>query len=217
MQDAHEDQGMDLLWLHQQLVQGEDSTEALARLLLPRLRHQMAAAFPTVDPAWVSDAVTDTLLEFFARPDKYDPRRGKPLIAFLAQAAAWKLRDLARSHRRQERYQEQTAELCQEAGPGPDSPPTPPADNAAEPAEPPPEITAWLVGQMEDLKDRKLIRLMLLGVRKTAAYAKVMGCSGTTVEIQRREVKRAKERLSYKLRCLADRWVTEHPQALRLN
>ena len=59
-----------------------------------------------------------------------------------------------------------------------------------------------------DTTDRQLFLLMLNGVRETAPYAEIMQLELLPVSKQRREVKRAKDRLTKKLTRFANRQKT---------
>jgi hypothetical protein len=52
---------------------------------------------------------------------------------------------------------------------------------------------------METEVDRRVLRLMVDGERRTAVFAAVLGLDGQPAEAQRREVKRAKDRIKKRL------------------
>jgi hypothetical protein len=57
-----------------------------------------------------------------------------------------------------------------------------------------------MMGLLQDAKDRQILALRLQGERRTAAFAEILGVSHLSIEVQRREVKRAKDRIDKILR-----------------
>jgi hypothetical protein len=53
---------------------------------------------------------------------------------------------------------------------------------------------------LQDPKDRQILALRLQGERRTEAFAAILGISHLSVEVQRRGVKRAKDRIDKILR-----------------
>jgi hypothetical protein len=57
-----------------------------------------------------------------------------------------------------------------------------------------------LMNLLQDPKDRQILALRLEGERRTAVFAEILGVSHLPMEVQRREVKRAKDRIDKILR-----------------
>jgi hypothetical protein len=53
---------------------------------------------------------------------------------------------------------------------------------------------------LQDSKDRQILSLRLQGERRTEVFAAVLGISNLPIEVQRREVKRTKDRIDKILR-----------------
>ncbi|MGI8551651.1 MAG: hypothetical protein ACR2PL_12830, partial [Dehalococcoidia bacterium] len=61
------------------------------------------------------------------------------------------------------------------------------------------QAIALILEQFPDVRDRRLLELILAGERRTAAYAPLLGIAAEPVEEQKRLVKRAKDRLGKRL------------------
>jgi hypothetical protein len=57
-----------------------------------------------------------------------------------------------------------------------------------------------MMSLLQDPKDRQILVLRLQGERRTGAFAEILGISHLPIETQRREVKRAKDRIDKTLR-----------------
>jgi RNA polymerase sigma-70 factor (ECF subfamily) len=57
-----------------------------------------------------------------------------------------------------------------------------------------------LMSLLQDPKDRQILALRLRGERSTEAFAEILGISHLPTDAQRREVKRAKDRIDKVLR-----------------
>src|SRR5205823_55085 len=93
----------ELFRLHRKILAGSAlAAERIAELLLPILNERTARRFPGLDEHLVSDAVTDALLNYLSRPQRFDPGRNVFLRSFIARKAEWRIQDglLAESRRR---------------------------------------------------------------------------------------------------------------------
>jgi hypothetical protein len=133
------------------------------------------------------------LLEYCTGPKKFDPSRGVPLDRFLA-LAAW--RNVANSVRGEKRRKlrelkaltavpdEELVELDVTAG------------NMLQDQEKDRQHqAAQLLRMVGNPVDKKILKLRLAGERRTEEFARIMNISYLPKESQRREVKRAKDRI----------------------
>jgi RNA polymerase sigma-70 factor (ECF subfamily) len=183
-----------LLRLHTRLLDGDRiASEEVVRLLLISLSNELARKFPNTDKHLVFDGVTDALLEYCTGPKKFDPSRGVPLDRFLA-LAAW--RNVANSVRGEKRRKlrelkaltavpdEELVELDVTAG------------NMLQDQEKDRQHqAAQLLRMVGNPVDKKILKLRLAGERRTEEFARIMNISYLPKNSQRREVKRAKDRI----------------------
>lgn len=176
--------------LHGRLLSGDrTASEELAALLLPALLRELAAKFPFTDRAIVSDGVTDAVLEYCLKPDGFDTGRGVPLDRFLYQAGWRNVANLVRGEARRKAREEKAAaerpvEHDRSAG-----------NNEQESAIQQGRQEAELMKRLQNPRDRQILKLRLRGERKTEAFAKLLGITHLPLHAQRREVKRAKDRI----------------------
>ncbi len=187
-----------VLALHRRLLDGDRvASEELAELLLERLVCEVGRRFPRVDTHLVSDGVTDALLDYCARPSSFDTSRGIPLDRFLVQTARRNVLNLLRGGQRlkarEEKWGESSDEKVVELCP----PPGNPMQDEAQLHE---QRLAELTQALEDPVDKRVFELRMKGERRTTEFAKVLGLTHLTVAEQRREVKRAKDRIEKALR-----------------
>ena len=179
----------ELLRLHRRLVNGErTASEEIATALLNPLTGELCREFPALDLGLVCDGVTDALLDYCAHPSAFDPVRGVPLDRYLHGNAWRNVCNLLRRETRRRSREEKAAELY-----------------------PVVELSAsvgnllqddeqlrrrqQLLALFEDPRDRRVVELRLQGERRTSEFAKALGISDLPIETQRREVKRAKDRI----------------------
>lgn len=196
---AQGDDPLQFLELHQRLLNGDrTASEEVASKLLSPLAKEIGRKFPRTDEQIVWDGVTDAILDYCARPDQFDAARGVPLDRFLS-IAAWRnvanlLRGEVRRKVRERKVGQPEGESTVELGVA--------AGNLLQ------EGTerrrrrgyAELMRELRDQKDRKILKLRMQGERRTEAFAKILGISHLSVDAQRREVKRTKDRIDKTLR-----------------
>jgi hypothetical protein len=187
-----------LLALHRRLCDGDRTApDELAELLLEPLVAAISRRFPRTDEQVIWDGVVEAFLEYCARPSQFDARHKVPLERFLQMAATRNLQNLLRGEARRRARQERVAE----------------ADGAAVELDPvvgnllQREEHQRLQRQEEDMMrllqdptDRQILALRLRGERRTAAFAAILNISHLPLEMQRREVKRAKDRIDKVIR-----------------
>ena len=188
---------------HQQILQ-QDSPTAFAQLseiALPHLIEFLQQEFRQVEAHLQETAAIDCLLTYHAAPAKYDPEK-LTLFAYLRMAARHDLLNAIDQSNRQKRP------LLDIDEPGIQAQLVTAPDSHSDPF----HLDAWLennddskqalLRQFEaelDTTDRQLFLLMLNGVRETEPYAEIMQLASWPVAEQRREVKRAKDRLTKSL------------------
>jgi len=181
--------------LHQKLSAGDPTaSQELAQILLPLLIRQLSKIFPMVDKDIISDGVTDAFLEYCIKPESFDPGKNVPVDRFLLMAARRNVSNVLRSEKRrrdrEEKYaREEFVELADFAG-----------NTIGEGRNSDARKLSHLLGLLDDPKDKQILRLKLAGERHTEAFSKVLGISDLPVEVQRKEVKRAKDRIEKILR-----------------
>jgi DNA-directed RNA polymerase specialized sigma24 family protein len=188
-----------LLVLHRRLCDGDrTASDELAALLLDPLVERISRQFPRADEHWHFQAVADALLDYCARPHHFDERRGVPLAPFLLMTCRRNMLNLLRGEARRRTRKGQAAQLSATSSVELD----PVAGNLIQQEE-----SAQLHQQEEDYmnllqdpQDQQILALRLRGERSTVAFAAILGISHLPIEVQRREVKRAKDRIDKILR-----------------
>lgn len=183
-----------LLELHRRLCHGDrTASEELADLILEPLVERVSRRFPRIDDQIIWDAVIDAFfLEYCSRPPRFDAGRAVPLDAFLLMAAR---RNVANALRGEARRRAREAEAAQDDAPSAvELDPT--AGNILQQEETRQvQRQQDLMRLLQDPKDRRVLALRLQGERRTEAFAKILGISHLPTEVQRWEVKRAKDRI----------------------
>lgn len=195
---AHDDSDQ-LLMLHRRLLAGDRTvSEEVASLLLPPLVQEVAFKFPQTDEQIIWNGVSDAVFDYCARPHQFDESRSVPLDRFL-QKAAW--RNVANSLRGENRRKAREEKAGQEY--------------VASAVELDPVVgnllhqeenvrrqqqQARLMNTLQNPKDQQIMALRLQGERRAEVFAKILGISHRPMDVQRREVKRAKDRIDKILR-----------------
>jgi DNA-directed RNA polymerase specialized sigma24 family protein len=194
--------------LHQRILQDDPTAfSELCELALPHLASFLRLRFPQHESHLCETVVIDLLLDYQARPEQYDPCK-LSLFAYLRMAAR---RDMLNAIDKQSRHEkhltgiEKLAVELETWGRNLFQRQFDPGewlqqytDASFE------EILTDLQADL-DAADEQILLLMLDGVRDSNRYAEVMGISHLEISAQRRAVKRAKDRITQKLRRLGDR------------
>jgi RNA polymerase sigma factor (sigma-70 family) len=188
-----------LLVLHHRLCDGDrTASEELARLVLDALVEGIARQFLRSDEHMLYEAVTEAFLDYCARPCQFDEERGVALHLFLLMTSRRNMLNLLRGEARPKAREEEAGHLYVYATVELD----PVVGNLLQKEE-----NEQLHRQQEDMmsllqdpKDRQILVLRLQGERRTEAFAEILGISHLSIETQRREVKRAKDRIDKILR-----------------
>jgi DNA-directed RNA polymerase specialized sigma24 family protein len=163
-------------------------------LMLFDLTRRIARQFPRADAHGHAQAVHDALLDYGARPQAFDAGRGVPLLAFLLMTCRRNMLNLLRGDARRRRYEGQYAQMCADVAVALD----PAAGNLLQQEE-----DAQLhqqedacMNRLQDPQDQQILALRLQGERRTEAFAAILGITHLAMAEQRREVKRAKDRIA---------------------
>lgn len=182
--------------LHRLLIAGDETaTSRIAELFLPLLIAGLKREFATLsDRHLLETAVHDALLSYFAQPRQFDPDR-LSLAAYLRMSARG---DLINALKQYSIDAGRTAEIdvenqlrAPEQGIGGGMEPTLWAELPSSRS----EIAELVVHLIRDETDRKVVDLMMEGVRDTAAFAKVLGIDSASQQQQRKIVKQHKDRI----------------------
>jgi hypothetical protein len=188
-----------LLAFHQRLCDGDrTASDELAALLLESLVERISRQFPRADEHWHFQAVADALLDYCARPHQFDEGRRVPLLPFLLMTCRRNMLNLLRGEARRRTHEGQAAQMSATSIVELD----PVAGNLLQQEE-----SAQLhqreedcMNLLQDPQDQQILALRLQGERRTVAFAAILGISHLPIEVQRREVKRAKDRIDKILR-----------------
>jgi len=193
------DDSAQLLALHRRLLTGDrTASEEVVGLLHASLTQEVSSQFPHTDQHIIWDGVIDALLDYCARPQQFDADRGVPLERFLRLAARRNVVNMLRSEQRRKTREEAAGHAWAASSVELD----PAAGNLLRQEESMQQQRqrAALASTLENPNDQQLLALRLQGVRRTEAFAELLGITHLPIETQRREVKRAKDRIDKMLR-----------------
>jgi RNA polymerase sigma-70 factor (ECF subfamily) len=150
-----------------------------------------------MDEQIVADGVTDALLAYCTTPERFDGKRGIPLDRFLHMAAWRNVANSLRGEKRRKAREEQASCVFGEPLVALD----PAAGNLLqeEVAQQQRQQTR-LMSMLPNQQDQQILALRLQGERRTEAFAEILQISHLPIAEQRREVKRAKDRIDKLLR-----------------
>jgi RNA polymerase sigma-70 factor (ECF subfamily) len=175
--------------MHCKLCEGnpkiaKEFQEALFRFLIDELFRRC----PRVDEQIVSDAIFDHC----AKPQQYDADKGVPLDRYLAAAARRNVQDHLRSERRRKHREREVGRKKSEADVALD----PVATNSLQEEKELLEEEIWAcLEAVENQRDHMILLLRLAGFRETATFARLLQITHLSLEEQRKEVKRHKDRI----------------------
>ncbi len=188
---------------HRMLSESRTAFAELCEAVLDHLVDHLVQSGITNDEQLCETVATDTLLLYEQNPKRYDPERGLGLVGYLRMDARGDLKNAAD---KVERRQRKTISI--------DDPDI--ADRIAgrNNIQEERELNEWveaITGQdvnaiIEDLRNElseteiEIIHLWIIeNVRETEPYADLLQIAHKPIEVQRREVKNAKDRLKKKL------------------
>jgi RNA polymerase sigma-70 factor (ECF subfamily) len=187
------------------LLQSDPTAFAeLCERVLPQLVTFLQNRFPQQDGHHLEMVAIDVLLRFRTEPEKYDPQK-LSLVAYLRMAARGDMLNLLDKNRRRDQHLTELEALPVELDENPietyfalDEWLEQYTDLSRQ------EVLAALEAEL-DPDDRGILILMMEGVRETHRFAEVMGIAELDEMAQRREVKRAKDRLIKQLQRFGQR------------
>jgi hypothetical protein len=184
--------------LHQRLVAGDVTASAeIAEFFLTYITKRLQKRFPRLDdPHLVDSSAEDALLNYFDRPERFDPTK-RSLGGYHCMSANGDLLNFLASQKERAKKHLSLGEDVELD-----------SQEAEYVVEPQDEFdlerfvlartsSVWqrLSELVTDPVDQEIVGLMLEGVRETDAYAEVLGISHVSTEEQSTIVKRHKDRL----------------------
>lgn len=190
---------------YKRLLQSDPTAFAeLCERVLPELVTFLQTRFPQQDGHHLEMVAIDVLLQFRSEPEKYDPQK-LSVVAYLRMAAWGDMLNLLDKNRRRDQRLIELDELSVQADENPietyfalDEWLEQFTDLSRR------EVLAALEAEI-DSNDKAILVLMMEGVRETERFAEVMGIAELDEVTQRREVKRAKDRLIKQLQRFGQR------------
>jgi hypothetical protein len=195
-----------LLVLHEALLGGDIVARVrLAELLLPAMLRRFVNR-RDLERHEIESITGLCIATYLSAPDKYDRARA-PLLAYLYRDIDGDVRNEAakRSRRPEVPAEGEILELRAPRG-------NPTVEDEVverlDPLDLPRSKVEAALAQLRELsrEDREILRLRGEGVRSTHVYAQVLGIAHLPAEQQRREVKRAKDRLGKRLGSIGARF-----------
>jgi DNA-directed RNA polymerase specialized sigma24 family protein len=200
MLDPHSDE---LFELHKKLLSGDRAAaEEILYLLIEPLQSELEQRFSAADEQLIATGVSDALLDYAARPDRAQVRRGSGLrqvmngseLRQFLVSAAW--RNVSNAYRGETRRKKWEALAVSGAAQSVVEEHTPLGiliqnEDVANQE----RLISRLMVMLPDPCDREILRLRLEGERKTEVFARAMGLSDLSLPEQRRLVKQAKDRI----------------------
>lgn len=188
--------------LHQRLLDGDlTATAEIAESFMRPLYAKLYRRYPKLDdPHLIETAVEDALLNYFGRPQQYDPGRLN-LFSYLRMSAEGDLRNLLSKHRkdRERHVALETVELndtsSEQSVEVPDD-----FDLEAEVASRDLAIYSRISELLPNLLDQEIALLIIEGERATDVYAQVLGIAHLPPGEKADEVKRHKDRIKKRLK-----------------
>jgi hypothetical protein len=189
--------------IHARLCDDDPVASAeLAEAFIDPLTNWLVRTHPRVDEHLCAQAAEDAILSLIDTPDSYDPERGA-LDAYLRMSARGDLRNTLQSEHRHGSRREQL-EVVELLGSDrnvyqEDSDPARIVEREDDEREFLRRLLPAEVVSTFSWEERWVLELMQQGERRTSAFARVLAISHLPENEQRREVKRAKDRIKRRL------------------
>ncbi len=184
--------------IHRRIVADEpdatlDAYRAVAQSLETHLKYEFPHLPPGADPDMRVEAIHIALTDYFRFPEKYDPAKSR-LMTYLKMAARGDMLNLLK---RERRHSDRRSPLDDVAFRLPDG-----EEEISETIGRDWESRSLMKRLARDLSDEdmRLLRLMMDKVRGTPEAAEALGIEHLPFDEQRKEVKKAKDRIRKKLR-----------------
>lgn len=177
--------------LHDRLLSGDVTAPAeIAELFLPEVTAYLSRRFPNLtDPHWIDIAVTDALMNYFLRPEQFNPGKAS-LINYLKFASRYDLYNLLRREKSlPDSVELEAAEMEYRAGQD--------DDPGVEEQIIQKYSTTWaqICHLLPEPEDQEFLLMMMDGIRETAAYALLLKITDLPEDEQAKVVKRNKDRI----------------------
>jgi len=188
--------------LHARLLSGDVvAPTELAERIVPLLRRRLERLERSAgDPHLVPSVIGLVVAKYLREPERFNPARGG-LVAYLSMEARSDVLNELEARRRRRARELPVADPVELASSSRDSTVEEEALDTVDPFGVAPEIVQGAVRALRDLDhlDRQVLQMMADGVRATSAYAAVLGLSHLPADLQRKAVKRLKDRLQRRL------------------
>jgi hypothetical protein len=185
------------LILHSRLLKGKDTqvTAEIAEIFLPILVNDLYTKFPNfLDPHQLETIAEDSLLRYFAHPEKYDPAKSN-LIGYLYMDAYWDVRNLLQQQKKVVALEAPISEHEMYAVRDEADPEAILSQKESQQFQFESPLIKRVLTLVSRPRDRQVLELMMEGVRETQAYAQVLGIQSRLPEEQAKIVKQHKDRL----------------------
>jgi RNA polymerase sigma-70 factor (ECF subfamily) len=158
------------------------------------------------DPDEVTSQIGLAVTHYLKDPERFDPARGG-LVAYLAMVVRGDVLNELDARRRRRTHEVTSDRLVELDLLDRNITVEEEALDAVDRIDVAPETAAAALKALSELSevDRKVLEMMVSGVRATSAYAAVLGISHLPDGLQRKAVKRHKDRLQKRLERLRDR------------
>lgn len=187
--------------LHQRMLDGDVTAPArIAELFMPVVTRKLRRKYPNMnDPHLVDTAVEDAILNYFARPEQYNPVK-LGLLGYLRMSAEGDLRNLLQGEEKEADHLRLNGSVELDDS-GTEHRIEVPDDFDLQALVLARNSPVWeLLGDiLPDAVDQEIVLLMMDHVRETSAFAEVLGILDLSTDEQAAAVKRHKDRLKKKL------------------
>ncbi len=184
-----------LCGLHRRALNGDaEAIDELTALLLVDVQRRLRRRFASYPDDWRWDAIVDALLEYRARPIRYDPSRGVPLNVYIVHASICNLLNRLDHERRRTVREADYILNAAECSVQDDRQPTIQGELSV--------MLQLLRPSTFSQSERRVLQLWLAGERNSEVYARAIGLNSAATSCQRATVRRIKERVLQRLRRL---------------
>jgi RNA polymerase sigma-70 factor, ECF subfamily len=182
--------------IHARLLSGDPTAPAeLVNRVLDPLSGQLNKKYSKlVVPELITDAVVDALVSYIKNPTQFDQKK-RGLFGFLVMSADGDFKNALEKLKRRSRKEISLDDVEVDRLGGNNA-----VDDSSLITVESRKVAKRLDNIFKDQRDRKLVNLIIAGVRSTADFAKILDLHDLSVQEQRREVKRHKDRIIKRLK-----------------